>query len=75
MLSFWRVLFLVQPFMLFVTSFFLLVFSFVVLVLSFSQKSNSLFWVCFSTFLCFVLLCSDLKVVFKRIIYPVLTWC
>ena len=25
------------------------------------------------TFWCFVLLCSDLKVVFKRIIYPVLS--
>ena len=44
-------------------------FSFVVLVLSFLHKSNCLFWVCLSTFLCFVLLCSDLKVVFKRIIY------
>ena len=49
-------------------------FSFVVLVLSFLQKSNCLFWFCLSTFWCFVLLCSDLKVVFKRIIYPVLSW-
>ena len=28
-----------------------------------------------STFWCFVLLCSDLKVVFKRTIYPNLSWC
>ena len=42
---------LVQPFMLFL----LLVFSFVVLVLSPLQKSNCLFWVCLSTFWCFVL--------------------
>ena len=38
----------------------------------FLQNSNSLFWVCLSTFLCFVLLCSDLKVVFKRTIYAVI---
>ena len=50
---------------------FLLVFSFVVLVLSFPQKSNCLFWVCLSTFWCFVLLCLDLKLVFRRIFYPV----
>ena len=59
--SFWRFLFLVQPLMLF----FLLVFSFVVLVMSLFQKSKCLFWVCLSTFCCFVLLCSDLKLVFK----------
>ena len=28
-----------------------------------------------STFWCFVLFCSDLKVFFKRLIYPVLSWC
>ena len=55
--------------------FLLLVFSFVVFVLSFLQKSNCLFWSCLSTFWRFVLLCSDLKVVFKRITYPVLSWC
>ena len=55
--------------------FLLLVFSFVVLVMSFSQKSICLFCVCLSTFWCFVLFCSDLKVVFKRIIYQVLSWC
>ena len=48
-------------------------FSSVVLVFSFSQKPNCLFRVCISTFWCFVLLCSDLKVVLKRIIYPVLS--
>ena len=71
MLSFLEVPVCVQPFV----PFSLLVFSFVVLVVSFSQKSNCLFWVCLSTFWCFVLLCSDLKVVFKRIVYPVLSWC
>ena len=55
--------------------FILLVFPFFVLVVPFSQKSNRLFWVCRSTFWCFVLLCSDLKVFFKRTIYPVIIWC
>ena len=50
----------------FFVPFLLLVSSFVVLVMSFSQKSNCLFWVCLSTFWCFVLLCSDLKIVFKK---------
>ena len=45
------------------------------LVMSFSQKSNCLFWVSLSTFWCFVFLCSVLKVVFKRIIYLLLSWC
>ena len=71
MLSFFEGPVLVQPFVPFLS----LVFSFVVLVVSFSQKSKFLFWVCLSTFWCFVLLCSDLKVVFKRIVYPVLSWC
>ena len=62
---------LVQTFM----PFLLLVFSFVVSVLSFLQISNCSFWVCLPTFWCFVLLCSDSKVVLKRIIYPVLSWC
>ena len=39
----------------------------------FLKSSNRFFWICLSTFLCFVLLCSDLKVVFKRIVYPVLS--
>ena len=71
MLSFWKVLFYFNL----SCYFLLLVFSFVVLVMSFSQNSNCLFWVYLSTFWCFVLLCSDLKVVFKRIIYPVFSWC
>ena len=71
MLSFLEGPVLVQLFV----PFLLLVFYFVVLVISFSQKSNCLFWFCLSTYWCFVLLCSDLKVVFKRIIYPVLSWC
>ena len=62
---------LVQLFMpFFITSVF-----FVVLVLSFLQKSSCLIWFYVSTFGCFVLSCSDLKEVFKRIIYPVLSWC
>ena len=61
---------LVQLFMLsFITSVF-----FCCPGLFFLQKSNGLFWVCLSTFWCFVLSGSDLKVVFKRIIYPVLSW-
>ena len=55
-------------------SFFIIGFFFFVLVVSFSQKSNCLFWVCLSTFW-FFFLCSDLRIVFKRRIYPVLSWC
>ena len=69
MLSFLEGPFRVQPFVPFLT----LVFPFKFWLCLFLQNSNRLFWVCPSTFLCFVLLCSDLKVVFKRIVYPVLS--
>ena len=59
----------VQPFV----PFFYWFFPFFVLVVFFSQKSNRFVWVCLSTFWCLVLSCSDLRVVFKRIIYPVLS--
>ena len=49
-------------------------FFFVFVLVSCSQKSNRLVWVCLSTFLGFTHLLLDLKVVFKRIIYPVLSW-
>ena len=71
MLSFLEGPVLVQSFV----PFLLLIFSFVVLVVNFSQKSNCLLRVFISIFWCFVLLCSDLKVVFKRKIFPVLSWC
>ena len=58
---------LVQLFM----PFFVISVFFCCLILSFLQKSTFLFWVCLTTFWCFVLLCSDLKVVFEKIIYPV----
>ena len=38
------------------------------------SKKCILLWVCLSTFLCFIWLRWDLKVTFKRIIYPVLIW-
>ena len=72
MLSFLEGLFCVQP----LVPFLLLVFPSLSWLCPFLQISNRLFWVCSSTFLCFVFfLCSDLKVVFKRIVYPVLSWC
>ena len=62
----------VQPFVLFL----LLVFSFFLSWLCpFLKNQIVFFWVCRSTFWCFVLLCSVLKVFFKRTIYPVLIWC
>ena len=67
-LSFLEGHFSVQTFVLFLFLVFLFLF------VSFFRKTNRLVWVCFSTFLCFIRFCSDLKVVFKRIIYPVLSW-
>ena len=45
---------------------FFLVCSFFVLVVAFSQKSIYMFKVCLLTYWCFVLLRSDLKIVFKK---------
>ena len=49
--------------------------SYVTSVVSFFQKSNC-FWFgfAFATFLCFVISFLDFIIVFKRIIYPVLSW-
>ena len=62
---------LVEPFMLFfITIVFFCCLSFVFLskIKLFVLGLSFAFW-------CFVLLCSDLKVVFKRINYLVLSWC
>ena len=45
-----------------------------VLFVSFTQKLNLWGWICLSSFLCFIRLQQDLKMVFKRLIYPVLVW-
>ena len=62
--------FCVQPFVPFFNWFF----PFLSWLCPFFRNSNCLFWVYLLTFLRFDCLCSDLKVVFKRIIYPVLSW-
>ena len=65
MLVFYGVLFCVN-FLCYVCYWF---FPFAVLVVSFSQNSNCLVGVCFSTFWCFLLSTLDLSIVFKRLNY------
>ena len=40
----------------------------------FSKIKLFLVWVCLATFLCFIISFLDFIIVFKRIIYPVLSW-
>ena len=70
MLSFLEGSVLIQLFVPFLTGFFFCCLSYV-----FSSIIQLFVLGFFFGFWCFVLLSSDLKVVFKRIIYLVLSWC